>query len=182
MAERLNIKQSLEKVMRILQHRLRKKLEAQGHNLTGRLAKSLEYEVVFENGAFVGRMGGEDYGLFLEFGIRPEKIPYSPGRGRGGRSQYIQGLVKFWKKKGLNEREALSAAFATANVHKREGIPTRASYQFSRTGTRTGFITEVLNESIFEIQGLMEDEFEGVGLEIQLGEMKNIDLLINVTI
>jgi hypothetical protein len=182
MAERLNIKQSLEKVMRVLQHRLQKKLEAQGHYNTGRLSKSLEYEVVFENGAFVGRMGGEDYGLALEFGIRPEKIPYSPGRGRGGRSQYIQGLVKFWQGKGLNDREALSAAFATANVHKREGVPTRASYQFSRTGTRTGFITEVLNESIFEIQGLMEDEFEGVGLEIALSETKNIDLLINVTV
>lgn len=166
MAERLDFKQTMNKVMRLLQYRLRKRLQQQGHSLTGALENSLDYEVVYENENWIGRMFAADYGVFVEFGVSSKKIPYTPGRGRGGKSEYIQGLIRFWEARGLNQREAISAAFATANVHKREGMPTRASFSYTRTGTRTGFVTEVLEESDEDIRQLIRGDFEGVALEI----------------
>ena len=82
----------------------------------------------------------------------------------------LQGLVKYWEGKGLGQREALRAAFATATIHKREGIPSRQSLQYSRSGKRTGFITEVLKESEGDIRQLMEGSLQGVGIEIIFGD------------
>jgi hypothetical protein len=48
--------------------------------------------------------------------------------------------------RGLGSREALSAAFATAKKHKREGMPSRGSYAFSSNGRRTGFVKNTLEQ------------------------------------
>lgn len=169
MKDELNIKETLEQVLNLLSERLKQNWEAQGHRLTGRLENSLQISTNYANDIWTGTIEGEDYGLSLEFGVAKERIPFTPGARRGGKSKYIQGLISFWLKRGLNSREAKGAAFATAHIHKREGIPTRASHRFSRTGARLGAIQEVVQQSTADIRRLIEGRFEGANLEILIG-------------
>ena len=106
----------------------------------------------------------ENYGVFVEFGVKANRIPFSGRSGKGGKSQYIQGLISFFEKRGLSGREAVGAAFATAHVHAREGMPSRASARFSKTGERTGFIKTVLDSEVKSISDRIEKEF---GVKIQ---------------
>ena len=58
---------------------------------------------------------------------------------------YIQGLKNFAKLRfRVGEKQALGIAFAIANKQIREGMPTRGSYAFTKTGMRTMFIEEAL--------------------------------------
>ena len=107
-----------------------------------------------------------------------DRIPFGgSGRGKGGKSAYIQGLISFWEKRGLSGREAVGAAFATAHVHAREGMPTRASYIHSNTGERTGFVRAAIAERIDEIQRSVEQKF-GAFVELQFANaLKNSEYL-----
>jgi len=161
-----SIVSGLQDAMRRLQEDLRKELKAQGHYLTGKLNDSIEYDIRVEGDFVIAEMEIEDYGLSMEFGIKPQNIPYSPGSG-AGTSQYIQGLISFWNKRGVTGKEGVRAAFATAAKHKREGMPTRSSYAFSTTGARTGFATTVLERDL-ELIGRILEEKTGATLEIRL--------------
>ena len=107
-----------------------------------------------------------DYGVFIELGVPADRIPYTPGGPRrGGKSKYIQALISYFQLRGLSTRDANRAAFATATKHSREGMPTRGSYQYSRTGQRTGFVQKVLETNMQEVSRVLERE---VGKVIQL--------------
>jgi len=161
-----SIVSGLQDAMRRLQADLRKELKAQGHYLTGKLNDSIEYDIRVEGDFVIAEMEIEDYGLSMEFGIKPQNIPYSPGSG-AGTSQYIQGLISFWNKRGVTGSEGVRAAFATAAKHKKEGMPTRSSFAFSTTGARTGFATTVLERDL-ELIGRILEEKTGATLEIRL--------------
>ena len=139
-----------------LQKRLIAELQAQGHRLTGALEKSIQYEVKVEGDTITAVMTALDYGLVMEFGVPANRIPY--GKGGGGTSKYIQGLVRFFTLRGLGSREALSAAFATAKKHKREGMPSRGSYAFSSNGRRTGFVKNTLEQYLPLLTDLISTE------------------------
>lgn len=160
-----SIVEGLQDAMKRLQTDLRTELKAQGHYLTGRLHDSIEYEIEYSPGIVTATMECEDYGLSMEFGVPAQNIPYTPGSGSGGTSQYIQGLIRFWNLRGVTGREGVRAAFATARKHKREGMPTRASYAFSTTGARTGFASTVLERDL-ELIGRILEEKTGYTLEI----------------
>lgn len=166
----IGIMEALEDAMKHLQKELRRELREQGHYLTGALHDSIEYRV-YKRGSTVAiaEMMSLDYGLILEVGVPASRIPFSGSRrgAGGGTSKYIQGLVTFFQKRGLNEREALSAAFATANVQKREGMPTNGSFAFSSNGRRTGFVSETL-ENHLDIVGKILQERTGYLLTINL--------------
>jgi len=161
-----SIVSGLQDAMKRLQDDLRKELKAQGHYLTGKLSDSIEYDIRVEGDFVRAEMEIEDYGLSMEFGVKPEKIPYSPGSG-AGTSKYIQGLISFWNKRGVTGREGVRAAFATAAKHKKEGMPTRSSFAFSTTGARTGFASTVIERDL-ELIGRILEEKTGATLEIQL--------------
>ena len=162
----------MREIMGFLQMKLREELAAQGHILTGRLSDSIDFQVSETPVGVVGTMMFEDYGINIELGVSADKIPFTPGRrGKGGRSRYIEGLISFWKKRGLSGREAISAAFATATKHKRERMPTRSSYAFSRTGKRTGFVREVLQRDMAVVSALIEKKY---GAFIQLSFAESI--------
>lgn len=166
MAKSIDLKAALAAVMERLKQALSDEFEAQGHRLTGSFERALKYEIrPASGGGYTARMIGPEYGIFLEFGVRAARIPYSGRSGRGGRSAYIQGLIQYFERRGLPEREAQRAAFATAAVHRREGMPTRASYRFSRTGQRTGFIRTVLDRNMQEITDIIRDR---VGMELRV--------------
>jgi hypothetical protein len=166
-----------EAVMSLLQKELRDELKAQGHRLTGTLEQSIVYEVEKTPVGIVGTMYSEDYGLTVNFGVPASRIPYTSGGKRGGTSLYIQGLIEFWEKRGLADREAVGAAFATAAVHAREGMPTRASYRYSSTGDRTGFITAVVNRNMSRIEELIDEKF-GAKLELRLAGEFNRTIIV----
>ena len=155
--------------MKILQGDLREELKAQGHYMTGRLHNSIQYKIELSGDTVKAEVECEDYGLAMEFGVAPGKIPFTPGGGNGGTSQYIQGLITFFEKRGLQGREAIGAAFATARTQKREGMPTAGSYRFSRNGARKGFASTVLERDLNIIGNVLENK-TGAFLQIELAE------------
>lgn len=156
-------------VMEMLRGQLRAEANAQGHHLSGKLAESIVYEVSPDGSDVVARMYAEDYSSYLEFGVKAEKIPFSGKTGSGGTSLYIQGLISFWELRGLSGREAVGAAFATAHVHAREGMPSRGSYKFSSTGERTGFVRTVIDRNKVDIGAIIEQRF-GARLALNFAE------------
>lgn len=162
MSDEQILRDALTEVMQYLQEQLRERLEKQGHRLTGKAIRTMEFTVDVKNGVGVGEIEMEFYAKFLERGVSRDRIPFSGRSGRGGTSKYIQALADFFRKRGVPEREVLRAAFATAHKHKREGVPTRASGRFSRdTGnSRTGFITRTMEESQEAIVTILGNKVE----------------------
>lgn len=143
---------------------LRRQYTLQGHRLTGELNSSIESVVQLTvTGARI-QILMNDYGIILNNGTPASRIPYNPRRRSGaGRSQYIQGLEKFARlRMGLSGREALSAAFAIAKKQSQEGMPTRGSFRFTKTGRRTGAIEAALVDVDKELTELTEQFLEEI--------------------
>lgn len=122
-------------------------LRDQGHKLTGGLIRSLEYKVRRTANEVLIDFFSAPYGRILNTGVPARKIPFSPGAPRGKTSKYIEGLIRYAKKRfGFSKKQATRRAFQIANAHKREGMPTRGSYRFSKNGRRTGWIDIVIEK------------------------------------
>ena len=130
-------------------------LEEQGHRLSGKLEKSISYEILQEPNAFVIAFDYLKYGIYVNNGVSPQNIPYSGRTGRGGTSKYIQALIDYAKARGMTKPK--SAAFAIAAKHKREGMPTKASRRFSANGRRTGFQNQVIEDTQKAIPKLIDE-------------------------
>ena len=126
----------------------KEELRQQGHRASGRLESSFEVDFDFSDlNRLIARIYVNDYALPLDTGVPASKIPYS-SPGRANTSRYIEGLIR-WAgivKPGLNEKQRRSFAFAVANAHKREGMPTAGSYSFSKNGRRKDWIKHGLEE------------------------------------
>lgn len=139
----------LDKLGKAIIDRIALEWQRQGHQLTGAFEQSLEYDY---DGEYLN-IYGNHYGKILETGVTAANIPYTPGSGATS-SKYIQGLARYaMLRMGVDERTALSIAFAIARTHKREGMPTRASAVYSQTGRRTGFV----EDSVPDIDQLVEE-------------------------
>lgn len=149
-----------------LVQKLGQELRDQGHSLTGDLITSLEYRVRETATGVTVEFIANQYGEYLNTGVSASRIPYTPrGPRRGGTSQYIQALIRYVERRmGLRGKEATGVAFAIARAHKREGMPTRASYRFSKNNRRTGWVDVVLKQEENKIQ---ETVTEFVGRELE---------------
>ena len=156
----LDIQEDVAYVMSLLKLELKSKLEAQGHGSrnASKLIDSVEFDITASANILVAGMYLEDYYIFVERGVNASRIPYGGrGTGRGGTSKYIQALIRYWRlKRGLPEKEAKRAAFATANKHKEEGMPTRSSFRFSKDGTRLGFVESTLKTYESRVAEILE--------------------------
>lgn len=152
----------LDRVAREVNKNLIAEWVAQGHHLTGAWEQSLRGTIIEspDSVAVIGTMNF--YGAILEQGVPANRIPFGGRKATGGTSQYIQGLVGYFKKRGLNEREAIRAAFATANKHKKEGMPTKGSERFSKTGKRTKFINTVDKAISDDIDKMVTDGLDAI--------------------
>ena len=114
-----------------------KELERQGHTLTGNLVQS--FDTVLKDSLSIDFIM-EDYGLSLNYGIKPQNIPFTPTPPvRGGTSKYIQGLIRWVRLKGIATGEkAKGIAFAIATKHKKYGYP---------LGKKIGFFNIALDNS-----------------------------------
>lgn len=113
----------------------KEELKLQGHYNTGRLDKSMEVKTEILARGFVITFLMEEYGIKLDTGVPAGLVPTSGAE----RAQWISGLADYFRSKGFG---ASSGQFAIRTYfrHVREGMPTKASYRFSKTGQRTGFI------------------------------------------
>lgn len=126
---------------------LRNELEAQGHTMDGNLSKSIQYEVKAEATKAIIDFSFLEYGMALNDGVKPNKIPYRQGSG-AKESKFIDALKYFvLKKMGKVGKEAEGIAFAIAKKMKAEGMPTKDSYKYSSNGRRLNWIGEGLKES-----------------------------------
>jgi len=148
----------IDAVLKVMIDKFKEELEKQGHKLTGRLINSLEAEVKVTENGITGYVMAEDYGLILNTGVPANKIPFNPGSGAKS-SKYIDALVRYFRLRGLSEKRAIRAAFATANKHKREGMPTKASYRFSQNGRRKGWIDYTIRQN----EGFIDRQVEQAG-------------------
>jgi hypothetical protein len=129
---------------------------AQGHELTGAAVKQMETMVRFEINTLIIEGFVPDYMAINNQGVPANRIPYYPGSGRK-ESEYIKGLMKYVQQRmGKSEKEAKSIAFAIASKHKKEGMPTKTSAKYSKTGKRTGFIEQALDKNSAKFIELIE--------------------------
>ena len=98
----------------------------------------------------------------LNTGVSPPRIPYGTYTG-AATSQYIEGLKTYAKLRfRASDEDALGIAFAIAKKHKKEGMPTSGSYDFSTTGKRTRYIEEtikIITKDIEKLIGKLNVEF-----------------------
>jgi hypothetical protein len=124
-------------------------LKIAGHSLTNVLMDSILFHVEQEEQGIKVIFEMQDYGLILDKGTSPQRIPYTitkRGQGRGGTSKYIQGLILYARRRfGLDEKAAINAAFAIAKKQKRTGM--RGS----------GWVTKSILEVEKELPKLIEE-------------------------
>lgn len=156
---------------------IKEELKQQGHVNTGELSNSILFGVS-ENGNDMNMdISMLDYHVFVEKGVKANRIPFGGKRTGRKRSLYIDGLIKFFKNKRLSEKEATRASFATARKHSEKrgpGMPTFKSYKdHSKNGRRLLFIEEstkaskeieligtTIQDDLEEEGNLILDEFE----------------------
>lgn len=121
---------TIKKVGENVKVNLRQELRDQGHYLTGALDQSIADRYFQGDGATMV-MEALDYISQVNEGIPASEIDLSDIR-------YLQGLADYAKKRfgARSEKQAFRIAFAIAKKHKKEGMPTLNSYQFSATGER----------------------------------------------
>lgn len=141
---------------------IRDQIAAQGHRLTGRLSASVEYQVKMVPDGLVIQFLLNEYGVPLNTGVIASRIPF--GRPTGAKvSKYIQGLIRFAKLRfRVTEKEAKGIAFAIAHKHIKEGMPTRGSYRFSKTGKRTEYLEDAILQNTAQIEKFL------LGLEAEI--------------
>lgn len=123
----------------------------QGRSLTGNLVKSINYNVdATVNRAFI-EFTLLDYGMILNYGVPPNRIPYSPGSGAKS-SKYIDGLKLYAKLRfNANDKEAERIAFAIARKHKKYGMPLDG---------KTGAVTNTIKETENEVTAMINTALE----------------------
>jgi hypothetical protein len=139
------------KVGELLVDEIREQIAVQGHNMTGALSKSVEHKERITTDGVVIQF------LLNDYGIIPARIPYGSFTGAKV-SKYIQGLKRFAKIRfRVTEKQALGIAFAIANKHKKEGLPTRGSYRYSKNGKRKNYIEDAILLRTKQIEQLIGD-------------------------
>lgn len=115
----------------------------QGHELTGDWQNSIIHKEISDSEV---QGFAKIYGLIINEGIQPSRIPYgNSNNGQGEESKYILGLARYWKlrKPEISDKKALQLAFATAEVQKKEGMSTISAEQFSANGKRQQFLSSL---------------------------------------
>lgn len=143
--------QNLENALKFIRSEIILELTAQGHRASGKTFENLEIKITLTSDGAIGQIIAPDYIAILDKGIKPDRVPYTPGSGAKS-SKYIQALIRWIGivKPGLADFERKSFAFAIAMKAKKEGHPTRGSYAFSHNGRRTGWASAIDKTTDFE--------------------------------
>lgn len=128
-------------------------LRDQGHYLTGSLENSINnsFNVVQEGRRVVL------YGFALDY-----SIGLNDGVNSGRKLPTVDELTKYFLLRKLPLIQAKQAAILTAKRHKKEGMPTKASARFSKTGVRTNFINRVWTSNEQKIDSAMNVNMDAI--------------------
>ena len=142
---------------------LRRTLEEQGHKLSGTLMDSIEAQSFPILNGYVMAFYYESYGVPLDTGVPAANIKFTLGSG-AKTSKYIEALIKYVQARGLvsGDKDALSMAIAIARKHKKEGMSTEDSKNYSKTRKRNNWVnntlariddrlTQLINDTLFVI-------------------------------
>jgi hypothetical protein len=145
----------LQRLANVLIKEMQMQLRIANHIMTGTLSDSIESRILDTIEGRKIEIWIEQYGIALDQGVPPDRIPFTEPSGRGGRSKYIEGLQRFAQLKlGVTDnRESLSIAFAIARKHKKVGMPVKGP---------TKFIDKTLEATEDEIQKFVEEWSEAV--------------------
>lgn len=143
----------LNKINKMLITELQKELRDQGHDLTGELSATMKGIVEQNSLLLTAGVVGKEHGKWVQFATDKSDIPF--GNKSSDHSEYIQGLIDFFQAKGFTEKKAAPLAFATARVHVEEGRPSLGSKAYSNTGSRTGFISEVVERNKDKVSDML---------------------------
>lgn len=141
---------------------------AQGHVDTGGALSQIKTEVKTTPDGIVGRIYGPKYLVYVNAGVKGNRVRYP-----------IKVMVQFFRRRGLSERAATSAAWATRAVHQRSQMPTLASLRFSKTGKRTQFVNEGYKNAEQAAQLAFANVIEK-GLTLNLGNAFSGPFEINI--
>lgn len=171
----MNIATDIERLEQVLTESLINEWEAQGHSMTGKVVKEIEYKAKQDANTLILSGFMYPYGSIQAAGTKPSKIPYSGRSGRGGMSLYIAALQEYVKTRMniSDEKKSLSIAFAIAAAQKKEGMPTSGSYKYSSTGKRTDWIEEAFKkgeDKITEAISVMSYNLLTVQLDVLLAK------------
>lgn len=128
----------------------RQRLVDQGHVATGRLKNGLKTKVYLNGEKLTADFMMESYGIDLDQGVPASRIRYS-----------LTDLESWAKivRPDLSSKQRKRFVYNTWRKHKREGMPTRASLAFSKTGERLNWIKrgdEIVEERFDELFGISE--------------------------
>jgi len=147
----IDVQELISSISDLIISDIKTNLKDQGHNNTGSLLNSIDFKAYQAADTIVSDFFMNDYWNKVNYGVSASRIPYRRGSG-AKKSKYIDALINYFLSKGYSDKESKSFAFATATIHKREGMPTKASSRFSKNGERTGFVTKVIdNNNNFDI-------------------------------
>lgn len=157
----INLINAVTKTIKVAQSGVKSELRDQGHRLTGGLIEGIEVVVSEDGNSATGKLVGPDYAVYVDAGVAPGRVRYP-----------VRIMIEYFRKRGLPVKEATRAAWATRAIHKREGIPTKASFRFSKNGRRTGFVKAGVEAKLPEMQRIFAEEM-GESIEIEVTQIFN---------
>lgn len=141
-AELRDLKKATLRSLQVFVRAGQKELTDQGHRATGTLIDTMEAVMISEDpSSWRAGIEIEDYGLEVDSGVRPGKVP-SPFKDAAEFKRHIDQLREWSRiiKPGLDQLERSEFILAVNRKHRIEGIPTRDSFIYSRNNRRTGWI------------------------------------------
>lgn len=162
-----DLRNNLDDLGYFLKVELQKQLKGSGHEATGKLSKSIEYEVQEYSKGLELVVSYLRYGIFVNDGVAASRVPF--GKKTGAKfSLYIQGLIEWVKVKRLAQGvQAVGLAFGIARKQSKVGISTPESRRFAPNGVRNGFRDRVLEREALTIFEILQDGLsDAVGFTI----------------
>jgi hypothetical protein len=152
------MKQLLDNIGEKLKEWLIDEWGQQGHKMPqSKFESEIEHQVESNKVTILG----VHYAEYVDRGISASTVRnkmFSPGSGKKS-SNYIKGLTDYvLKRMGIGGAQGLSIAFAIAHTHRKEGMPSTGSYEFTKTGERTGFIDAMLMKRDKDIDKMIDEE------------------------
>lgn len=130
------LNKNINKALNYAIEQYRKELREQGHRASGRLEESFTKVITIKINDFAkGEIYAEQYGQYLDKGVKPNRINYNP--------MVLLPWIRIVKP-GLSLKEQKSFAYAIRGKQKKEGMPTNKSFVYSKNGRRKGYVKAAL--------------------------------------
>jgi hypothetical protein len=169
-----------KRIGKIVQSAVRQAWKMQGHDLTGALSKSLDYEIEAKTDSAKIEFMLLNYGMVLNYGVTPERIPFTEGSGAKG-SKYIDGLKLFAKLRfKADDETALRIAFAIARKHKKHGMPidkSKTKAIFNALDSVDDKLKQMINDAMEQVCTLL---FVSAFTDVAKKGSNNIKIEINL--